>query len=187
MSFCKNRFCTLLKCVSFIFILNIYVSDSILSVDFTRAVSFCKQVVSSSFYPSCSQSFNTFSRNSAVTFLCLDLIWCSSSKKQKLLLEDTRLNGFTCIYSRYWRDLNIRNWKIAFHCNTQDQGPFLHRVRNEKGTSDSASRRICTIQKRQGTNPWNRSWPSMKSSIILCSEQQQINLKEFILIQEDYV
>ena len=95
--------------------------------------------------------------SSAVTFLCLDLIWCSSSKKQKLLLEDTRLNGFTCIYSRYWRDLNISNWKIAFHCNTQDQGPFLHRVRNEKGTSDSASRRICTIQKRQGTNPWNRS------------------------------
>ena len=38
-SFCKNRFCTLLKCVSFIFISNIYVSDSILSVDFTRAVS----------------------------------------------------------------------------------------------------------------------------------------------------
>ena len=51
-SFRKNRFYTLLKCVLFIFILNIYVSDSILSVDFTRAVSFCKQVVSSSFYPS---------------------------------------------------------------------------------------------------------------------------------------
>ena len=51
-SFRKNRFCALLKCVSFIFILNIYVSDSIFSVDFTRAVSFCKQVVSSSFYPS---------------------------------------------------------------------------------------------------------------------------------------
>ena len=48
----KNRFCTLLKCVSITFLLNIYVSDSILSVDFTRAVSFCKQVVSSSFYPS---------------------------------------------------------------------------------------------------------------------------------------
>ena len=49
-SFRKNRFCALLKCVSFIFILNIYVSDSIFSVDFTRAVSFCKQVVDSSFY-----------------------------------------------------------------------------------------------------------------------------------------
>ena len=154
-----------------------------------RCFSNCRLFDSSTLFQtySSSQSFNTFSRNAAVTFLCLDLIWCSSSKKQKLLLEDTRLNGFACIYSRYWRDLNIRNWKIAFHCNTQDQGPFLHRDRNEKGTSDSASRRICTIQKRQGTNPWNRSWPSMKASIILCSEQQQINLKEFILIQEDYV
>jgi len=51
-SFRKNRFCALLKWTSLIFILNIYVSDSIFSVDFTRAVSFCKQVVSSSFYPS---------------------------------------------------------------------------------------------------------------------------------------
>ena len=36
---CKNWFCSLLKCVSIIFILNIYVSDSTLSEDFRSAVS----------------------------------------------------------------------------------------------------------------------------------------------------
>ena len=41
-----------MKCVSIIFILNIYVSDSTLSVDFKRAVSKQKQVDSSSIYPS---------------------------------------------------------------------------------------------------------------------------------------
>ena len=35
----KNWFCYLLKCVSVIFLLNIYVSDSTLSEDFKRAVS----------------------------------------------------------------------------------------------------------------------------------------------------
>ena len=36
---CKNWFCSLLKCVSTIFILNIYVSDSTLSEDFRSTVS----------------------------------------------------------------------------------------------------------------------------------------------------
>ena len=36
---CKNWFCSLLNCVSIIFVLNIYVSDSTLSEDFRRAVS----------------------------------------------------------------------------------------------------------------------------------------------------
>ena len=49
---CKNWFCSLLKCVSLIFILDIYVSDSTLSEDFRRAVSKLKQVDSSSTYPS---------------------------------------------------------------------------------------------------------------------------------------
>ena len=36
---CKNWFCSLLKCVSIIFIMNIYVSDSTLSENFRKAVS----------------------------------------------------------------------------------------------------------------------------------------------------
>ena len=36
---CKNWFSSLLKCISIIFILNIYVSDSTLSEDFRKAVS----------------------------------------------------------------------------------------------------------------------------------------------------
>ena len=39
LSKCKNRFCFLLKCVSIIFILNIYVSDRTLTENFRRAVS----------------------------------------------------------------------------------------------------------------------------------------------------
>lgn len=51
-SFRKNRFCALLKCVSFILCWIFMFQIAFFLVDFTRAMSFCKQVISSSFYPS---------------------------------------------------------------------------------------------------------------------------------------
>ena len=47
---CKNWFCQILKCVSIIFILNIYASDSTLTEGFRRAVSKLIHVDSSSIH-----------------------------------------------------------------------------------------------------------------------------------------
>ena len=61
----KNRFFTLSMWASFIFILN----NQVLSVDSTKAVSFCKQVDSSSFYPSLDKAYSSIYDFSLIAIL----------------------------------------------------------------------------------------------------------------------
>ena len=81
-SFRKNRFCSLLKCASFIFILNIYVLDSILSVDFTRQclsanrLSAPPSILLGSDYPFLVESFHlNCSKKSATTLAQTSLLF----------------------------------------------------------------------------------------------------------------